>query len=151
MLVDYSDITIKEATQIQHELKEKLKLEPLNQEIKIIAGADISFNKFSPVVYAGIVLLSFPDLKPIARSLVKMEIRFPYVPGFLGFREVPALYRAWEKLPEKPDVLIIDGHGIAHPRKLGIAAHFGALTSQPTIGCAKKLLFGKYEEPAAQK
>ncbi len=140
-------ITITEATAIQHELRQKLEIKPFNKPIKTIAGADISFNKFSTTVYAGIVVLSFPDLKPLYHSLVKVEVHFPYVPGYLAFREVPALLQAWEKLPEKPDILVVDGHGISHPRGMGIAAHFGALTGQPSMGCAKKILFGKYEEP----
>ncbi|MDF2456174.1 MAG: Deoxyribonuclease [Cytophagaceae bacterium] len=145
--LNYNQLTIPEATKIQLELKEKIRLVPLNKEIKTIAGADISFNKYSPDVYAGIVLLSYPELKPLSRALVKIPVTFPYVPGYLAFREVPALLEAWKLLLDKPDVLIVDGHGIAHPRGMGIAAHFGALTDQVSMGCAKKILYGRISEP----
>jgi len=146
--LDYNHLTIPEATQIQLELKQKIRLIPLNTEIKNIAGADISFNKYSPDVYAGIVVLSYPELKPLSRALVKVAVSFPYVPGYLAFREVPALLEAWNMIPEKPDILVVDGHGIAHPRGMGIASHFGALTGQVTMGCAKKILYGRINEPA---
>ncbi|RFM33368.1 deoxyribonuclease V [Chitinophaga silvisoli] len=144
-------MTITEATQVQNELREKVRIQPIDYPVNIIAGADISFNKFSTTVYAGIILLSFPDLKPLGYSLIKKEVHFPYVPGYLAFREVPALLDAWEQLPVKPDVLVVDGHGIAHPRRMGIAAHFGVVADTPALGCAKKVLCGKYEEPGLTK
>lgn len=148
----YNDITVSEAAVLQKELRNKLILEtPQDFTVNTIAGADISFNKYETTVYAGIIVLSFPALEPIAYSLVKTEVTFPYVSGFLAFREVPALLEAWQQLPQKPDVLVVDGHGIAHPRRMGIASHFGVLTGQPTIGCAKKILFGKYEPPPDTK
>lgn len=146
-MIDYNNITIPKAVQIQNELKNKLVVETCPSTIQTIAGADISFNKFSTTVYAGIVILSLPTLQIVSYALVKAEISFPYVPGFLAFREVPALLKAWDLLPQKPDVLVVDGHGIAHRRRMGIAAHFGALTNHCTMGCAKKILFGKYTEP----
>jgi deoxyribonuclease V len=149
--MNYNDITITEAVKIQNELKSKLVLDSSPLHIKTIAGADISFNKYSTTVYAGIVILSFPELIIRSYSLVTAEVTFPYVPGFLAFREVPALMKAWDLIPQKPEVLIVDGHGIAHPRRMGIAAHFGTLAEHATIGCAKKLLFGKYNEPGIYK
>lgn len=146
----YENISIPEATQIQNELRAKLDIAERELKITTIGGADISLNLYSTTVYAGIIVLSFPQLKPIAYSLVKAETRFPYVPGFLAFREVPALVTALEQMEIKPDLLIVDGHGIAHPRRMGIAAHFGTLTKQPSMGCAKKKLFGKFEEPALE-
>ena len=150
-MIDYNTLTITQATLIQKEMKEQVIVAPFKNEIKLIGGADISFNKFSTTVYAGIVLLKFPELIPVGYSLVKKEVNFPYVPGFLAFREVPALLDAWEQLPVKPDVLVVDGHGIAHPRKMRIATHFGVLVNHPTIGSAKKKLYGKYEEPGLQQ
>ncbi len=147
-ITTYEGLKIPQATIIQNELRGKLQLSKRDFEINTIAAADISLNLYSITVYAGIILLSFPELKPIGYSLIKAETRFPYVPGYLAFREVPALYTAWNQMPVKPDVLVVDGHGIAHPRRMGIAAHFGALTGQASIGCAKKILYGKYEEPA---
>lgn len=149
--LDYDTLTVTAATGIQQELRENIVIKERDFPIHTIAGADISFNKFSPTVYAGIVLLRFPGLQPIAYSLVKKDVLFPYVPGYLAFREVPALLLAWEQLPIKPDLLVVDGHGIAHPRRMGIAAHFGVLAQTPTIGCAKKVLCGPYEEPGLQQ
>lgn len=150
-MINYDDLTVPEATRIQRDMQNQIQIVPHTDPVNYIAGADISFNKFSTTVYAGIVLLQFPSLVPVGYSLVKKEVRFPYVPGFLAFREVPALLDAWEQLPIKPDILVVDGHGIAHPRRVGIATHFGVLTNLPTIGSAKKKLFGNYEEPAPEK
>lgn len=147
MKIDYEKISVSEATAIQKQLREQIIAQPIDPVIKIIGGADISFNRFSTTVYAGIVLLSYPSLQLIGQSTIITTVRFPYVPGYLAFREVPALMKAWELLPVKPGVLVVDGHGIAHPRRMGIAAHFGILANVPTIGCAKKILYGKFEEP----
>ena len=147
----YDHITVPEATQIQNGLREKLQITPYKGALKIIGGADISFNKYEKDVYAGIVLLTYPRLLPYACSLVKSEVNFPYVPGYLAFREVPPLMKAWELLPEKPDLLVVDGHGIAHPRRMGIAAHFGTLSGQVSVGCAKNKLWGEYQEPGQEQ
>lgn len=144
----YENITVPEATIIQRELREKLDVAERPLDLHTIGGADISLNLYSTTIYAGIIVLSFPQLKPVAYSLVRSETRFPYVPGYLAFREVPALLETWQHLPVKPDILVVDGHGIAHPRRMGIAAHFGTLSGQPSMGCAKKILFGRYEEPS---
>lgn len=147
----YENITITEAALIQQKLRAKLDIAERILNITTIGGADISLNLYSTTIYAGIVLLSFPQLKPIAYSLVKGETHFPYVPGFLAFREVPALVKVWEQMIIKPGLLVVDGHGIAHPRRMGIAAHFGVLTGQPSMGCAKKILFGKFSEPDLER
>lgn len=146
----YSTISIPEATQIQNELRSSLDIAERELNITTIGGADISLNLYSPTVYAGIIVLSFPQLIPVAYSLIKAETNFPYVPGFLAFREVPALVTALEQMEIKPGLLVVDGHGIAHPRRMGIAAHFGTLTKQPSMGCAKKRLYGKFEEPSME-
>lgn len=150
MNISYEGLKIPEANNIQNDLRQKVNTTERLLSISTIGGADISLNLYSTTVYAGIILLSFPQLQPVAYSLVKAETRFPYVPGYLAFREVPALVKVWEQMDRKPDVLVVDGHGIAHPRRMGIAAHFGAITDQPSMGCAKKILFGKYEEPASE-
>lgn len=148
----YNNITVTEAAALQKSLQEKVVLQKEeNFQMATVAGADISFNKFETTVYAGIMVLQFPSLTPLSYALVQTEVTFPYVPGYLAFREIPALFKAWELLPQKPDVLIADGHGIAHPRRMGIATHFGVLTGQTTIGCAKKKLWGKYELPPDEK
>ena len=143
------DVSIPEARKIQAELREALVAQPLPEHIRTVAGADVSFNKFEKDVYAGIIVLSYPDLVPIEHAVVKMEVNFPYVPGFLSFREIPPLLACWEKLKTKPDVIVVDGHGIAHPRRLGIAAHFGLMVGKPTIGAAKNMLYG-YNDPVPE-
>ena len=148
MIISYKNITPQQAVELQTELRQRLQIQPLTKEITTIAGADISFNKYSTTVYAGIVVMQFPSLQVIETAGVVDEATFPYVPGLLAFREVPALSKAWEKLNIKPDVLVLDGHGIAHPRCMGIAAHFGVVMNTPTLGCAKSLLTGTYVEPA---
>lgn len=147
MKIDYDEMTIPEATQMQYRFREKLILHSTSSIITTIGGADISFNKNETTVYAGIVLLSFPGMHLISCALAKAEVHFPYVSGYLAFREVPALLKAWEMLSQKPDLLVVDGNGIVHPRRMGIASHFGILTDQSTMGIAKTLLYGKYKEP----
>jgi len=137
------DLTPSEAIEVQQRLRSMVRLEPLTGEVHTIAGADISFNKFSETVYAGIVVLSLPDLRIIEEAGVRSVAKFPYVPGLLSFRETPSLLDAWDKLQTKPDVLMLDGQGIAHPRRFGIACHVGLLLDLPTIGCAKSILTGR--------
>lgn len=144
------ELTPREAIAVQQQLRGLVRLEPLRQEINTIAGADISFNKFSEIVYAGIVVLSLPDLRIIESVGIRSTSKFPYVSGLLSFREAPSLLEAWEKLQTKPDVLMLDGQGIAHPRRLGIASHMGVLLDWPTIGCAKSILVGRHGELAPE-
>ncbi|WP_207426044.1 deoxyribonuclease V [Pedobacter sp. SYSU D00535] len=143
----YNTITPTEAVALQKELQKKVRLTFWEKEIKTVGGADISFNKYSNIVFAGIVVLQLPDLKIIEQTTVTTTVDFPYIPGLLAFREMPALLEAWNQLQLKPDVLVTDGHGVAHPRRLGIASNFGITTNTPTLGCAKTLLTGSYSEP----
>jgi deoxyribonuclease V len=145
------NLTPAQAIALQKELREKINICPLKKDVSLIGGADISFNKASETVYAGIVVLSYPSLQVHAHSLVVSSTTFPYIPGLLSFRELPALLEALEQLDQKPDVLMVDGQGIAHPRRLGIATHFGLVADVPTLGCAKKVLIGKYKEPDINK
>jgi deoxyribonuclease V len=145
---DYEHLTSAQAIAYQQELRMQVKIEPLEKPIRIIAGADISFNKYEETVYAGIVLFKYPQLEVIDTAWAISRTSFPYISGLLSFREVPALLDAWNKLDIKPDLLVLDGQGIAHERRLGIATHFGLIADVPTIGSAKSRLRGKYEEPA---
>ncbi|MBO0859269.1 MAG: deoxyribonuclease V [Chloracidobacterium sp.] len=138
------DLTPSEAVEVQRRLRNLVRLQPLARPVNTIAGADVSFNRFSKTIYAGIVVLSLPDLRIIETASVRSVAKFPYVPGLLSFRETPPLLEAWEKLKTKPDVLILDGHGLAHPRRFGFVCHVGVLLDWPTIGCAKSILVGKY-------
>lgn len=143
---NYDDISPKDAQKLQSKLRKKIQIESLSKEVKTVGGADISFDIGSKVMHAAIINLRLPDLEPVSRSLVSLEIEFPYIPGLLAFREMPVLLAAWDQLPTKPDVLILDGHGLAHPRRMGIATHFGIETDHPTMGCAKNILTGSHEE-----
>jgi deoxyribonuclease V len=144
----YEHLTPAEAIDYQNHLRNKIQIRKLDKPIKTIAGADISFNKNSELLYAGIVMFSYPDMQVIATSTAISHTSFPYISGLLAFREVPALFSAWNNLYTKPDLLVLDGQGIAHERRMGIATHFGLLTNVPTIGSAKSRLYGRYEEPA---
>lgn len=136
-----------EAVRIQQDLRTKIRERRLEKPVQYVAGADISFDKGSNVIYAGVVVLKFPELTEVDRGLTVSRATFPYIPGLLSFRESPAVLEAWEYLHVQPDVLLIDGHGYAHPRRFGIACHLGLLLDIPAIGCAKTVLVGKYEEP----
>lgn len=141
------DLTPREAITLQKELKDEVRLEPLGFEPRLIGGADVSMGRFAKDGFAGFVTLSFPELILVDHAVTKGVIPFPYVPGLLSFREIPMLLSAWERLGTKPDVLVVDGIGIAHPRRLGIATHLGLVLDIPTIGCAKSVLVGTYTEP----
>lgn len=111
----------------------------------LIGGTDVGFEDYGKITRAAIVILSYPTLELIEYQVVKIPTLFPYIPGYLSFREYPALLEAWQKITHKPELLFVDGHGIAHPRKLGIASHLGMLLDMPTIGIAKKRLYGQYQ------
>lgn len=142
------NVSPKEAVQIQQELRAQVRLVPLTAELRVIGGCDVSMNRFAKDGYAGFVSLDALTLEPVATASVRNRIPFPYVPGLLSFREIPMLMKAWETLSVKPDVLVVDGIGVAHPRRFGIASHLGVLLGIPTIGCAKSVLVGTYEMPA---
>ena len=145
------DLNAQQAVALQKELASQIVIEKPTRAIETIAGADISFNKFSDVIYAAIVVLRLDTLETIAQSGVVTTAKFPYVPGLLSFREMPALIEAWEKLAIEPDAIVMDGHGTAHPRGMGIACHAGLVFERPAIGCGKSVLVGKFDEPEATR
>lgn len=116
----------------------------------LIAGADVGFEQGGDVTRAAVVLLRFPSLELLEYRIARIATTMPYIPGFLSFREYPALLAAWEQLSQRPDLLLVDGHGLSHPRRLGVASHFGLLVNQPTIGVAKRRLCGRFEPLAAE-
>ena len=150
-LHDWTNITPADAVKLQQQLRPQIRIEPLTKPAETIAGCDISFNKFEETVYAGIVVLRLDTLETIEEAGVVSTATFPYVPGLLSFREVPSLLEAWQKLKTEPDVVMFDGQGIAHPRRIGIASHGGLFLNRPTFGCAKSVLVGKYDEPAPER
>src|SRR3989338_5340253 len=139
-----------EAIDIQKDLRKRIVVShqpSAFKNVRYIAGADISCNMLSPLGYAVVVVMRFPDLEIVEEKWVKGEITFPYIPGLLAFREAPILLKAFEKLTIEPALIIFDGQGIAPPRGMGIASHLGIIFNKPTIGCAKSKLFGTYNEP----
>ena len=141
--------SIEEARKVQLELKKKVRLMPLRKQLRIIAGIDAAFTDDRIVAVA--CLFTYPDLKPLEDAHAARKITFPYVPGFLSFREGPAIIRAANRLSVRPDLILFDGQGIAHPEGLGIASHIGIVLAIPSIGCAKSRLTGEYNEPGAKK
>ncbi len=137
------------AKRIQNELREKVRIHPLRKNPSSIAGVDAAFDGEQVIAVAS--LFAYPSLTHMTDAISIEDIRFPYVPGFLSFREGHAIISAIRKLMHKPDVIIVDGQGIAHPRRLGIASHIGVLIDIPTIGCAKSRLVGEYAEPGPEK
>lgn len=129
----------------QIKLAQKVRLTPLKQSPRTIAGVDASLERFGTELFAGIIVLSYPDLKVIETVTAKAKVEFPYIPGLLSFREIPGILKCVEKLSALPSVFMVDGQGVAHPRRIGIASHLGVLLGRPTIGCAKSILTGIVE------
>lgn len=132
-----------EARTIQSTLREKVHIIPLKKNPEIIAGVDAAFldNKVIGVA----CLYSYPEIAPVEDAYAVTDITFPYIPGFLSFREGPVIIAALKKLRVTPSVILFDGQGIAHPKGLGIASHIGIILDIPTIGCAKSRLIGEYK------
>ena len=143
------EVNPREAIQLQKELKKKISLKKSFNKVKIVAGADVSYYKNNMI--AGIVILKFPQLEIIEKKSSLSPVNFPYIPGFLTFREGPSLLEALKKIKIEPDVILFDGQGIAHPRRMGIATHLGLFLDKPTIGCAKSRLSGKYTSVGEEK
>jgi deoxyribonuclease V len=140
---------IDRAKKIQNRLRQKLKIIPLRKKIRTIAGVDAAFGEDRIIGTA--CLFSFPDLNFLEEAWAIKKLSFPYIPGYLSFREAPVVLAALKKLTVKPDLILVDGQGIAHPRRMGIASHLGVLWNVPTIGCAKSRLVGAYQEPGMKK
>ncbi len=140
-------LTTSEAREIQERFRRKVRRKNAAglRRIRHVAGVDVSVK--DKRVCAAIVLLDFSTLELVEQTIHQEAVHFPYVPGLLSFRECPAILAAYEKLSIEPDLLLVDGQGIAHPRRFGLAAHLGVLLNKPTIGCAKSRLIGTYEEP----
>jgi len=134
-----------EAMEIQRQLRDRVLVHPLDRQPEVIAGVDVSVK--GEQAQAAVVLLSYPDLTPFHAVTAEMPVSFPYVPGLLAFREGPVVLAALERLADRPDVLMFDAQGLAHPRRMGLATHLGILLDMPAVGCAKSRLCGVYEEP----
>lgn len=133
-----------EARAIQEELRTQVLLEDAVGPVRRIAGVDVGFEEGGKITRAAVVVLQFPELSLLEQAIARLPTSFPYVPGLLSFREMPAVLAALEQLERLPDLLLCDGQGIAHPRRLGIASHLGVVTGLPAIGVAKKRLLGEH-------
>jgi deoxyribonuclease V len=139
------NVSVPDAIAIQQELRSRVVPHPpAGFAPRLVGGADISIEKFSTRGFAGIVVVDRETMETVDRATAVVEIEFPYVPGLLSFRELPAVQRAWDALATKPDVLIFDGVGYAHPRRFGLACHGGVMLGIPSIGCAKSILVGRH-------
>ena len=146
------DGTVAGARALQEELARTVRLQDdFASPLRLIAGMDVGFEENGRITRAVAVLLDAQTLQPLAEVLVRRPTSMPYVPGLLSFRELPALLQALRELPQEPDLLLVDGHGIAHPRRLGIAAHLGVASGLPSIGVAKQILVGTHGELGMQR
>jgi deoxyribonuclease V len=145
------DVTPKEAAAIQREMRERVSLVDAIavDDIRVVAGVDNTYKRQQKetTAYAVVVALDFTTMEVIETSFAEREVGFPYVPGLLSFREAPAILDAFRGLKAEPDVILFDGQGIAHPRRIGLASHLGVVLDKPSIGCAKSKLVGEFEEP----
>jgi deoxyribonuclease V len=158
------NLSYSQAAHLQTELAKKVQFEPMRSQPRFIAGLDCAISKDDQRIIAAVVVLrmattekglwetvELSGFETIETAHTTQNLSFPYIPGLLSFREAPACIAAVEKLKNEPDVFIVDGQGIAHPRRFGIASHLGLFFDKPTIGCAKSRLFGSFEEPAPEK
>jgi deoxyribonuclease V len=142
------NLTPMEAVELQRQLADQVDGRTPLTRCELVAGADISYERFSDVFYAGVVVVRVSDGAVIEKRAVVRKSAFPYVPGLLSFREAPAVLEAFADVEAAPDAVMLDGHGYAHPRRFGLACHVGLWLGIPCIGCAKSLLIGTYRQPA---
>lgn len=142
-------VSPKKAIEIQNSLRKRIVLKSIPGKIEKIAGVDVGYS--GRAATAVIAVLIFPELKLIETAVTTERTNFPYIPGLLTFREGPAILDAFKKLRYNPDVILFDGQGILHPRRMGIATHIGILIDKPTIGCAKSTLYWKFNEPGKKR
>ena len=140
-------VSIAQALDIQRNLAAQVSRGGEVRSLRFIAGVDISVNKAQGVATGAVVVLQYPELRVAETQVVKGKLDFPYIPGLLSFRESPLILAVCQKLGIAPDLIMVDGQGIAHPRRMGLASHLGLFLDTPTVGCAKSLLCGRHEVP----
>ncbi|HET6374241.1 MAG TPA: deoxyribonuclease V [Candidatus Polarisedimenticolia bacterium] len=141
------DVGARRAAAIQETLRAQVILRFTGRPPRWIAGADVSYDRGAPLIYAAVVVLELPSFRLVESAGATGRARFPYIPGFLSFREAPVVLAAFKKLRTRPDLLLCDGQGIAHPRGFGLASHLGLILDLPSIGCAKSRLVGDHAPP----
>jgi deoxyribonuclease V len=140
------DLSPSDARALQVLLASRVRCEDDLPPVRYVGGVDVSMQRFATEGFAAVVVLEADTMAVVEVASVRMPIELPYIPGLLSFRELPLVLRAWDRLKLKPDLVLVDGHGIAHPRGLGIASHLGLALDVPTIGCAKSILVGRHAE-----
>jgi deoxyribonuclease V len=140
----FENLTVSRAREIQLRLRDRILFEPpVGFVPRLAAGADVAFDKRRKLAFAAVVVIDLESLATVEVATAAMPVSFPYVPGYLSFRELPVLAAAWSELTRRPDVAIFDAHGYAHPRRMGLACHAGIVFGLPAIGCAKSILVGE--------
>ena len=145
------DLSYEEARSLQIRLAKGVQFVSLKKKPIVVAGLDCAFSKDDKRIFAAVVVIKLPGFVVIETATAARKLTFPYIPGLLSFREAPVCIDAIEKLKSGPDVFIVDGQGIAHPRRFGIASHIGVIVDKPTVGCAKSRLTGSFNEPGRRK
>ena len=145
------NLTPAQARDLQEELRRQISLRPIRKKVQVVGGLDCSLDKRKGRIFAAAVVFSFPQLQLVETATAGLPLTFPYVPGLLSFREIPVCLEAIQKVQTPVDLWLIDGQGIAHPRRIGLASHLGLFLDTPTIGCAKSRLIGTYDEPNPEK
>jgi deoxyribonuclease V len=140
------DLNPKQAVQIQNELRSKVVIEPYSvHQLNLIAGVDVGLPRGGKIARAGVAVLEFPSMKLVDQAWAEIPVTFPYVPGLLSFREIPVIIAAMDRLNTNPDLYLVDGHGLAHPRRFGLACHLGLWLDRVAVGCGKSILVGDHE------
>jgi len=145
------DLSPTEAVRLQRQLQLLIETEDRFDKVKLVAGVDVGFEDSGKITKAAMATLEFPSLIQVEQAIFRAPTSFPYIPGLLSFREIPAVLGAMEKLDRLPDLILCDGQGIAHPRRFGLACHLGLLTDIPSLGVAKSRLIGSHDELALDK
>jgi deoxyribonuclease V len=145
------NVSVEEAIQIQEVLKDRIILKKTFSRVRTIGGGDVAYSKNGNLLFGAVVVLSFPNMEILDMATADGQIPFPYIPTLLTFREGPILIKTFQRLKIKPDVMIFDGQGIAHPRRMGLASHMGLWLNLPSIGCAKTALLDEFISPGPSK
>lgn len=143
--------TVAEARELQEQLRSRVQLTGGPRRVRLVAGADLAYSGDGSWAWAAVALLAFPESRLVESVTAAGAPPFSYVPGYLSFREGPLLLAAFRRLRERPDLCLFDGHGLAHPRRFGLACHLGVLLDLPSVGCAKSLLVGEYHDPGPER
>jgi deoxyribonuclease V len=145
------NVSVEEAVQIQEALKDRIILKKTFSKVKTIGGGDVAYSRNENLLFGAIVVHSFPEMEILDAATADGKISFPYIPGLLSFREGPILIKAFQRLRLRPDIMIYDGQGIAHPRRIGLASHMGLWLDLPSIGCAKTPLLHEFISPGPSR